>query len=188
MLSNTNEIWFPVHGFEGLYEISNFGRCKPTVSRYKSVEFLKTRKNRGYERVTLYKNGKRKDYFVHVLVAKAFIPNPNNKPQVNHIDGDKANNHTSNLEWVTQSENQIHAKMNGLDPSTLNNPRQSTSVDMFSLDGGFIKTFPSISEVERQLHINQGNISKCCAGKTGFKTAGGFVWKYHKEECKNVHR
>lgn len=101
-----------VVGYEGLY----------TVSKYGAVYSLKTKKyltqysidSRGYQAVGLYKDSKSKTGKVHRLVAQAFIPNPDNKPHVNHIDGNKLNNYASNLEWVTHQENTSHAKANGL--------------------------------------------------------------------------
>ncbi len=174
-----SEGWLPVLNYEGLYEVSNLGRVRPAKPRYKDVPILKTRICRGYERVTIYKNGKRKDFQVHRLVADAFIPNPDNKPQVNHIDGNKLNNVVENLEWVTRSENQLHAKRTGLDPMIRNNPIQSKPVDMYSTDGVFLKTYASATEAERKTGINQGCISRCCAGKRGYKSAGGYVWKFN---------
>ena len=115
-----SEIWRDIKGYEGRYQVSSMGRVK-TVERHKSdgrrqpEAIRKTQiDHRGYEFVLLY-NGERMNRFsVHVLVANAFIPNPEHKPQVNHIDGDKLNNVLENLEWVTASENQFHALAHGL--------------------------------------------------------------------------
>ena len=107
-----NEIWCNIENYNGKYQVSNFARIK---SFHKgNVAILKPELTKGYLRISLYKNGKTKLYFVHVLVAKAFVPNLENKPFVNHIDGNKLNNHASNLEWVTASENQQHALRLGL--------------------------------------------------------------------------
>lgn len=122
-----NEIWKSIEGYEGLYEVSNFGRIK-SLPRYvilgngKMCERLidekileqKTTTKFGYKKVSLNKNKKQKTFVIHRLVASAFIPNPENKPQVNHKDGVKTNNNLENLEWVTASENQIHALKLGL--------------------------------------------------------------------------
>jgi hypothetical protein len=102
------EIWKPVKGYEGIYEVSNFGNVK------NNVKVLSLRVNRGYQYITLYKDGKTSSKAVHRLVAIAFIPNAKSKPEVNHIDGDKLNNHINNLEWCTPSENAIHAYATGL--------------------------------------------------------------------------
>lgn len=99
----------PVPGFEKLYEVSSHGR----VSNYRKVmKFYKI--NSGYLCVKLTNGEAIKAFLVHRLVAAAFLPNPENKPEVNHIDGDKTNNHVSNLEWVTSAENKQHAHRTGL--------------------------------------------------------------------------
>ena len=112
------EEWISVKGYENLYEISNFGRVKSlgNKSNHKSEKILKqclSRKN-GYLSVSLSKNGKTKSYRVHRLVAEHFIPNSNKLFQVNHIDGNKQNNHINNLEWITCKENIHHAWNNNL--------------------------------------------------------------------------
>ena len=98
------EIWLPVNGYEGLYEVSNMGRVR---SKYCVLKLQKS--NFGYNKIQLHKNKKVKHFFVHRLVTNAFIPNPKNKTQVNHIDSNKLTNHVSNLEWCTPQENTIHA-------------------------------------------------------------------------------
>jgi hypothetical protein len=109
------ETGMPIPGYENLYEVSSLGR----ISNYRKV--MKTYKiNSGYEAVKLYKNGDKESFLLHRLIATSFIPNPTNKPIVNHIDGDKENNHVSNLEWCTNSENILHARATGLNP--YNNP------------------------------------------------------------------
>lgn len=118
------EIWKPVKGYESLYEVSNLGRVKglPKKVRCKENNFrtvreriLKSNTNEcGYMIVSLYKDKKCVHARVHRLVAQAFIPNTENKRCVNHIDGNKANNAVSNLEWCTHSENMYHAYQKGL--------------------------------------------------------------------------
>ncbi len=108
-----NEIWRDIEGHEGFYQVSNFARVK-SLRRKKTRIIKPDIIHTGYLRVTLYKNGEAHNCYVHVLVAKAFVPNPNNKSQVNHIDGDKFNNCPENLEWTTPSENIIHAFEMGL--------------------------------------------------------------------------
>lgn len=105
------ETYKDILGFEGIYQISNLGNVKNIMKN----KVLKPRKHtNGYLRICLCKNGIVKDYFIHRLVASAFIENPLNKSDVNHIDGNKANNNIFNLEWSTRSENQKHAFSIGL--------------------------------------------------------------------------
>lgn len=121
------EIWKDVVGYEGLYQVSDLGNVKRiirfslTVGKYKSIikeRVLKKNKNRlGYIRIGMSKNLIRTYFSIHRLVAIAFIPNPENKPQVNHINGIKSDNRLDNLEWCTASENQIHSHKIGLAPS-----------------------------------------------------------------------
>jgi len=116
-----NEEWRDVLGYEGLYKVSNLGRVK---SFFKGIEkFRKPVLARpGYFSVVLYKNNIPQSARIHVLVAQAFIPNPENKAYVNHIDGNKLNNRADNLEWVTPSENLRHAYDTGLQKSGCEHP------------------------------------------------------------------
>lgn len=114
------ETWKDVVGYEGFYQISNHGRIK-SLARSGSGTFIKNDKflvptinNGKYIRKQLNKNGVGRCFFVHLLVAKAFIHNPENKPEINHKDGNKLNNHYSNLEWCTRQENMDHAMRTGL--------------------------------------------------------------------------
>ena len=117
MVNLNNEVWKDVPDFEGHYQISNFGRLRSILTSQGTYRerLRKTHLDRnGYENVSLWKLNKEYRQLVHRLVAKAFIPNPENKSTVNHIDGIKHNNDLRNLEWVTQSENLIHAAETGL--------------------------------------------------------------------------
>lgn len=136
------EQWKPIKGHES-YEISNQGRVR-NIARGNVRKLTKNEK--GYLRVNL--NGKW--LRVHRLVAIAFVPNPDNKPQVNHIDGDKANNRADNLEWVTNLENAAHAISNGLYPDNAM-PR---AIEI----GGIV--YPSIAEAARQLGISNDRLHK----------------------------
>lgn len=108
------EIWKDIVNYEGFYQVSNMGRVK-------SFNYMNTGKEkiiigfngRGYKRIVLFKNGKHKHMQIHRLVGIAFIPNPDNKPCINHIDGNKSNNRADNLEWCTPKENIEHAVKNG---------------------------------------------------------------------------
>lgn len=120
-----NEIWKDVVGWEGLYEVSNMGNVR-SVDRYlghpksPTGAFRKGKmlipRSKKYADIHLWKNSKYVSTHVHRLVALAFIPNPENKPEVNHMDGNRLNNNVNNLEWVTKQENMEHAIRLGLMP------------------------------------------------------------------------
>ena len=109
MLNTEQEIWKPVKGFETLYQVSSLGR----VSNYRKILAAQTMP-KGYITIVFKVNQIANNRLVHRLVAEAFIENPEGKPEVNHIDGDKSNNSVSNLEWCTSSENKRHALDTGL--------------------------------------------------------------------------
>ena len=168
------EIWKDIEGYEGAYQISNFGRIK------NKIKILSPQINNcGYLRIIL----KNKHYSIHRLVALAFLPNPENKPQVNHIDGNKTNNYVTNLEWVTASENQKHNYKNlHFKPPMLGkkgkNHVASKNIYQFDIYNNFIKKWDSIIEASNSLNINSCNIVNCAKGNR--KTAGKFIWKYTK--------
>ena len=172
-----NEIWKDIKGYEGLYQISNYGRvlslhphkCKRINPIIKKNEIIKN----GYERVELCKNSKKERKLVHVLVASAFISNIENKTEINHIDGDKNNNHVTNLEWVTHSENMKHASDNGLVDVKKAKAAHCLVVNQYDLKGNFIKQHSSC--VSAKAETGATNISLCLAGKR--KSSGGFIWK-----------
>ena len=164
------EIWRDIKNYEGIYEVSNLGRIK-SISRNGTIKenrILKPNKVMGYSQVGLQKYGTRKYKKIHRLVAEAFIPNPENKKEVNHKDGNKANNCVDNLEWVTTSENQLHSYY-----ELKNNIK---SVIQLSLNNEIIKEWESIAKAEQELKISNADICKCCKGKR--KTAGGYKWRY----------
>lgn len=131
-------------------------------------------KGTGYYIVTLYAYPKpRKNQFVHRLLAQTFIPNPDNKPQVNHIDGNKMNNTLSNLEWVTSAENTQHAVDLGLITFDY---CEKPIIQVCKSTGKDLATFKSGREAHRQTGIAFQNISKVLTGKR--KSAGGYEWKY----------
>ena len=179
------EIWKDIKGYEGVYQVSNTGKIKRIGeysnqfgSTWESERILKpSSKENKYMIVGLSKEGKVKNKYVHRLVAEAFIPNLENKPTVNHKDGDRANNHESNLEWSTYLENNIHS-IKVLERDTKNSS-DSKTVLQFDKKGNFIKEYPSMREAERQTGI-QG-IDKVCAGVKYRKTAGGYVWRYKED-------
>lgn len=183
-----NEVFKDVLGYEGLYQVSNYGRVKSLerrnifycglrkeyLERPVKDKFLKIRNGvHGYQVTCLTKNGICKNKFIHRLVAESFIPNPENKPQVNHKDGNKKNNCVDNLEWCTAKENSRHAIKTGL-KKKYNNKR----VEQYSLDGKYIKTWNSITEFykENNLNLKSSGITVSCKSK--IKSAFGYLWKY----------
>ena len=117
MESNKDEFWKPLNleGVPSGYEVSNLGRIRSI-----KITYIKTQIVSGYERFCTQQNYETKAVLVHRAVAKAFVDNPDNKPQVNHKDANKLNNLPENLEWVTRSENQLHAYQNGLQKDSSN--------------------------------------------------------------------
>lgn len=165
------EIWKDIEGYEGLYQVSNLGRVK----NIKLNVFMKTFKNKGYHQIQLSNGGKIKTKLVHRLVALAFIQNPENKPQVNHIDENKNNNVVDNLEWVTPKENANHGTRNeriGL----ASGRTRSKALIAINVDSGDIIEFKSSAECAEKLRVSQGNVTRTLKGRT--KTVGGYYVKY----------
>ena len=185
-----SEEWRDVVGYEGRYQVSSMGRVKSLErkvpkgygERTVKERILKLRINRdGYLKIGLYgSTGKQKWFQVHRLVGEAFIQNPDEKPQINHINEIKTDNRACNLEWCTCKENINHGTAK--DRSAKN---RSKSVGQYTLDGELVKIWASTMEVERQAGFYHGNINKVANGK--FKQAYGFTWKYveRKEEITN---
>ena len=145
-----------IKGYEGLYGITSCGK----VWSYRNERFLKPIDNgRGYLFVVLSKDGVYKQYYIHRLVAEAYIPNIDNLPQVDHIDNDKNHNYINNLQWLTNRDNCRKSK---------NKP-----ILQFDLDGNFIREWESATDVGREV---RDNICHCLKGK--YKQAYGYIWKY----------
>lgn len=188
-------IWKPISGFEGYYEVSDTGcvrsvdrdiinkngirhhlkgklmKLTPVINKYRIS-------NSNYIVVNLRKHGKSHVIPVHILVAKAFIPNPDNLPTVNHKDGDKSNNVVENLEWASYAENNIHALRYNLRQPRGNPILQKT-------DGGLVVgVYNSTYEASRITGISIVSISHCLNGRTNH--AGGFVWEKISEDVTTV--
>lgn len=181
------EIWKPVPGYEGSYEVSNLGRVR-SVSRYtptwsgkvfKKGTIKKQKEDKdGYFKVWLSKNSKKKPFFVHRLVATAFLDNPDNLPVVNHKDGNKKNNTVENLEWCTLSENTKHAfKIGLIKPSCRGTNKKVAKIDPATNE--IISVYKSMSEAARENGITVQMISYCANGKN--KTGKGFKWAFVDE-------
>lgn len=175
------EIWKDIEGFDGEYQISNYGRVKS----FKCKNGLLNPRLCGlYYAVCLYdKNLKRKNYYIHILVSQAFVLNPENKPNVNHIDGIKSNNFSENLEWCTKSENIKHAYKLGLKKAPCAQlgkavplHHRSKRVYQYTINGDYVADFGSVCEASRKTNINVKAISNCANKKT--KVSGGYKWSY----------
>lgn len=175
------EVWKAVKGYEGLYEVSNSGKVRTLPHTTNGITVpsteLKTsmHKSHRYIRLRLYKNGESKDYMLHRLVAQAFVPNPCNKPQINHIDGDRANNSASNLEWCTQAENNRHAIDMGLQNPWIMIQARKKKILQISMSGEVVKEWESMTEAAKALGLQVSNISHCCKGR--IKSTGGYKWQ-----------
>ena len=148
-----------------LYEVSNLGRI-----RHINGTPRKTRAIAGYSYVSIWHNGKMRNVRLHRLIASAFIPNPENKPHVNHKDGNKENNAVDNLEWCTASENEQH-KVSVLGIKQKPPIRQKAIVCIETN-----RTFQSIKDAAEQMNINGKHIGEAAAGER--KTACGYHWRF----------
>lgn len=196
------EIWKPVVGYEGLYEVSNLGRVKSLAREvYRRKMGIKKVKecilkpklcDRGYYSVALCRQGyKNKTAMVHKLVARAFIPNIENKPIIDHINGIKTDNRVDNLRWCTHIENcnfelaikhnseSKLGKKNGMyGRSGIDSPSHKPVIQ-YDLQGNFLRKFYGIAEAQKETGIIFQNISKVCKGKRN--SAGGYIWRYENE-------
>ena len=194
------EIWrtavYDGETYEG-FEVSNLGRIKSlNYRRTGRAELMNPWEDTGgYLRVELSKNGETKTCKVHRLVAQTFLPNPENKPCINHkIEGEKGkkinmvifntdgsiDKERTTIEWATYEENNNYATRNERIAKAISkamtNGKLSKRVLQFTLDGEFIREWPSTREIERQLGFDNSAVGRCCLGKQ--KTAYGFIWKY----------
>lgn len=165
------EIWKDIKGYEGLYRISNWGR----VWSYYKKGYKDLTHNGKYVTVHLSKNGKKERPYLHILVAKHFIPNPHNKEEVHHKDRNQDNNCVDNLMWVTHEE---HLELHKDERRSLILKRDSKVVEMCTMDWSHEEYFPSAAECQRKTGISHGNISSCCRGKREY--AGSKDGKKHR--------
>ena len=192
-----DEIWKPVVGYEGLYEVSNMGNVR-SLFRYKKV--LKPSPTNGYLTVELWKDKERKRVGIHVLVAMAFIHNPDNLPEVNHKNEVRSDNNVENLEWCTHLYNMnygtaIERRVKHTDytkpcykeNAIKNGKKVSKQVSQYTKSGEFVKTYESAKQAYRETGISQSHILECCHCQNGRMTAGKYVWKF-EEDDKNEKR
>lgn len=186
------EIWKDVPGFEGIYQISNRGRLK-SFKQFKSGKILSnTNKHGWYFTYVLRHKGKIQTQRIHRLVAGAFIPNPQKKPQINHKDLNKQNNHVDNLEWVTCSENAKHAVK--AKPSMIagmnhyNKYVKTYPIYQFSIEGEFLSEYTSSIDAQGKTGVCYRNILQV-ANKDEYKPgltrkqAGGYIWRLKGESA-----
>jgi hypothetical protein len=154
------EIWKTINDFNGLYEVSNFGNVRSLYNRTSKDLILKKLKgNRGYLHVNLYLNKLLFRYTIHRLVALHFIPNPENKPQVNHINGIKTDNRVENLEWSTSSENIKHAFEIGIKKMTKGENCNWSKLTQLQIDE-IKKSSLTQKELSIKYSISQAQISR----------------------------
>lgn len=192
-----DEVWKDIKNYEGLYQISDYGRVKSLErpngnNQYNRESIMRVSITKtGYSFVVLHKLNKCKTFFIHRLVALHFLDNPKNKPLVLHKKAisDGGSNNIDNLYWGTQKENMEDRKRdNHFQVSASNririSKRFSKKVNQYDLKGNFIKTWDSAFDMERHLGILNNHIGSCCKGKR--KTAGGYIWKYAEEDVNGM--
>lgn len=161
------EIWKDIPGYYG-YQASNLGNIRNKITKNNLKQSYSA--STGYLRVHINKTGLcNKNLLVHRIIASTFIPNPSNKPQVNHIDGNKKNNKTNNLEWATCSENIKHS-------FDVLGKHVHNEKEVLCVETGEI--FCSTVSAGKEKNINSMHIAGCCRGDYGRNTAGGYHWKW----------
>ena len=189
-----NERWKDIEGYEGLYQISDYGRvkrlsvCRKCNRYYKKGRFYNERimnltiSKYGYLKEQLFNiEGMFKTISIHRLVAQAFIPNPENKPQVNHINGDKTDNRVENLEWCTNGENGKHAWDNNLRTRNFGkNNHESKPILQYTLNGELLKEYESLNQVYYETGYDRTVIRNTCNLKQ--KESHGYIWRWKNNE------
>ena len=188
-----NEIWKDIEGYEGRYQVSNLGRVRsldryitkphprngvPTKYFKRGTLMAKHIMRNGYIGLTIKVGGKPKNYMVHRLVAKAFVPGYFENADVNHKDCNRQNNRADNLEWMTRRDNLKYS--NGDTASAIEQIHRSQRkpIIQMTMEGEFIREWPSIHSAHLALGLDSKSISGACHQNYGNKTCGGFRWKF----------
>ena len=188
------EKWLPVVGYEGLYEVSEFGRIR-SLFRYKKILKWNIHHRTGYASVQLFRNKVGTRILVHRLVAMAFIDNPFAFPQVNHKDENKLNNAAENLEWTSVEENMRYGTRTSRQRASTDysveerkmvarrNGQVVAKAILQIKEGAVVAEYDSAKSASRKTGISHSHICECATGKSR-KTAGGYEWKYkNRKEC-----
>lgn len=181
------ERWKDVVGYEGLYQVSNLGNIRSLNWQNTNIvkEMYLKKHRKGYKQIQLVKNGIKKMYLVHRLVAQSFIPNPNNYPIVNHIDENKANNIVENLEWCTNSYNvKAYTKNHPYTNTTMRKLRKGCrygiigdkNIVQYTKDGNIVDIWENARTIEIKTKMSAWAISECC--RNNRKSAYGYIWQY----------
>lgn len=174
------EIWKDIPGYEGLYQVSSKGNVRSL--NWRNCGFVRNlylkKHNRGYRHVELAKDGTRKAFTVHRLVAMTFIPNPNNYQTINHIDEDKTNNTVENLEWCTPSQNMRHTiSLHSEKYHITGKPfSQKGKVVQMSKTGEILRVWDNLVSIRHTNGWSDWSIGECCRGRR--KTAYGYIWRF----------
>lgn len=182
------ENWKQIDGFKPFYQVSNLGRIRSLARStndngglfHRKERILKYSKSRlGYLLVYLYaENGKKKTIPVHQIVAKAFIPNPENKPEVDHKDGNKTNNVADNLRWVTHKENCANPMTAKKQTVYIEErAKHKKTIAAYTQDGELVGIWPTITKAAQDTNTCRHSISYAANGK--YKTANNLIWKYN---------
>ena len=187
------EIWKDIEGYEGIYQVSNLGRVR-SLDRYYtkphprngvptkyfkrgSIRTNHTLRN-GYTNVMLKFEGGKKNFMVHRLVAKAFVPGYFEGADVNHKDCNRQNNHADNLEWMTRRDNLIYNNYKNASAMEQIHRSQRKPIIQMTMDGEYIREWPSIYAAHLALGLDSKSISGACRQRYGMKTCGGYRWKF----------
>ena len=185
------EIWKDIDGYEGLYQVSNFGNVKRLDYRFTKEDYILTPKinKKGYLWVALFRDSKYKCFLIHRLVGNAFIPNSDGLPFINHKDEDRTNNRVENLEWCTPSYN-VRYSLERHPQRHKNRPRKiggkvspykhKSKVIQLSKDGEQIKIWNMISEITNETNWRGSSIVEVCEGNR--KSAYGYIWRFANDD------